>query len=44
MILPAVIRKIAELRGESYEKVEEAIFDNTVRVFKLKIRTEAQNG
>lgn len=35
LILPAVIRRIAELRGESYEVVEDAICRNTIRVFGL---------
>ena len=37
LILPAVIRKIAELRGEAYETVEHAVYENTVRVFRLQI-------
>ncbi len=37
LILPAVIRKIAELRGESHETVEETIYQNTVRTFGLRI-------
>lgn len=35
-ILPAIIRKIAQIRGESYETVEEAVYKNTVRVYGLK--------
>ena len=37
LILPAVIRKIAELREEDYEAVEKTIYQNTVRVFRLQI-------
>ncbi len=37
LILPAVIRKIAELREEDYVTVEQAVYQNTVRVFQLKI-------
>lgn len=37
LILPTVIRKIAELRGEPLETVEETICQNTVRVFKLPV-------
>ncbi len=35
LILPAVIRRIAELRGEPRETVEETIYQNTIRVFGL---------
>lgn len=35
LILPAVIDKIAQLRGESVATVEEAIYQNTLRVFRL---------
>lgn len=35
LILPAVIEKIAFVRGEAPETVEEAIFRNTLRVFQL---------
>ena len=35
LILPSVIRKIAELRGETYDAVEDAIYRNTVRLFGL---------
>ena len=35
LILPAVIRKIAELRGEKRDDVEETIYQNTLRVFGL---------
>ncbi|MBQ8408319.1 MAG: TatD family hydrolase [Clostridia bacterium] len=35
LILPAVIRRIAEIRGEAYASVEDAIYQNTVRVFGL---------
>ncbi|MBE6610719.1 MAG: TatD family deoxyribonuclease [Ruminococcaceae bacterium] len=37
LILPAVIRKIAELRGEPRDKTEETIYQNTLRVFGLKL-------
>lgn len=36
LILPAVIRKIAELRCETRDRVEETIYKNTLRVFDLK--------
>ncbi|MBQ9117521.1 MAG: TatD family hydrolase [Clostridia bacterium] len=42
-ILPAVIRRIAELRGEPCEAVEKAIYENTVRVFGLKDTVENGN-
>ena len=35
LILPMVIRRIAELRGEPYASVERAVFCNTIRVFGL---------
>ena len=35
LILPAVIRRIAELRGEPRETVEETVYCNTIRVFGL---------
>ncbi len=35
LILPVVIRTIAELRGEEVSRVEDVIFENTVRVFRL---------
>lgn len=35
MILPEVIRKIAEVRGENREVVEETIYRNTLRTFKI---------
>ena len=37
LILPKVIEKIADLRGEAYETVEQTIYQNTVRVFKLPL-------
>lgn len=37
MILPNVIEKIAALRGENYQVVEDAIFRNTVETFHLQI-------
>lgn len=36
LILPAIIEKIARLKGESYETVEYAVYQNTVRTFRLK--------
>ena len=36
-ILPAVINKIAELKGISAEEVEQATTDNVIRLFKLPI-------
>ena len=36
LILPSVIRRIAELRGEPYETVEEMLYQNTVRIFHLE--------
>lgn len=35
LILPAVLERIAQLRGEPRQVVEEAIHQNTLRVFKL---------
>jgi TatD DNase family protein len=35
LILPSVIRRIAELRGEDAEYVEAEIYENTLRVFGL---------
>lgn len=35
LILPAIVERIADLRGESVKSVEEAIYQNTVRVFGL---------
>ena len=35
LILPAVIQRIAQLRGEPAEAVEQAIYQNTLRVFRL---------
>ena len=40
LILPAVIQKIAELKGISADEVERAIFENTIRVFRLPIKEE----
>ncbi len=37
LILPMVIRRIAELRGEDPEAIEDTIYRNTVRVFKLSV-------
>lgn len=36
LILPLVVEKIAQLRGEDPAEVEQAIFQNTLRVFRLK--------
>ncbi|MBQ2732736.1 MAG: TatD family hydrolase [Clostridia bacterium] len=35
LILPSVIEKIAELRGESRDEIEKAIYENTLRAFRL---------
>ena len=35
LILPAVIEKIAALRGEPRALIEEAVYQNTVRIFRL---------
>ena len=35
LLLPMLIRRIAELRGETAEAVEDAIFRNTVAAFRL---------
>lgn len=37
LILPAVIRKIAELRGEDAQHVETVIFQNTLRIFPMPL-------
>ena len=37
LILPAVIRKIAELKGISADEVEQATTENTIRLFHLPI-------
>ena len=37
LILPAVINKIAELKGISAEDVEQATTDNVIRLFNLPI-------
>ena len=37
LILPAVIRKIAELKGISADEVERATTENTIRLFRLPI-------
>ena len=36
IILPAVLDKIAELRGENRDFVEETIYQNTLRVFRIE--------
>ena len=35
LLLPCVIKEIARLRGESLETVEQAVFENTLRIFGL---------
>jgi TatD DNase family protein len=37
MLLPMILRKIAELRDEDYEAVERAVFQNAVRTFQLNV-------
>ena len=37
LILPAVIEKIAALKGITAEEVEQATTDNVIRIFKLPI-------
>ena len=37
LILPAVIKKIAELKGISADEVEQAVAENTIRLFELPI-------
>ena len=37
LILPAVIRKIAELKGISADEVEQATTENTIRLFRLPV-------
>ena len=37
LILPAVIRKIAELKGISADEVERATAENTIRLFRLPV-------
>ena len=37
LILPIVIQKIAELRGESCKAVEDTIYQNTVKTFGLRV-------
>ena len=37
LILPAVIQKIAELKGISSDEVEQATTENTIRLFHLPI-------
>ena len=44
LILPAVIRKIAELKSQDYETTERAIYRNTIRIFRLPIREDDNNG
>ena len=40
LILPAVIAKIAELKGITSQEVEQATAENTIRLFKLSIQQE----
>ena len=40
LILPAVINKIAELKGISVDEVEQATTENTIRLFQLPITME----
>ena len=40
MILPAVIKKIAELKGISADEVEQATTENTIRLFSLPIEND----
>ena len=42
LILPAVIKKIAELKGISPEEVERTSTENTIRLFQLPITAEDQ--
>lgn len=42
LILPAVIERIAQLRGQSPQLVEDAIYRNTLRVFRLEEGGQAQ--
>ena len=37
LILPAVIQKIADMKGISVDKVERATTENTIRLFSLPI-------
>ena len=37
LILPAVIKKIAEIKGISADEVEQAAIENTIRLFSLPI-------
>ena len=39
LILPVVIKKIAELKGISADEVEQATIENTIRLFNLPINT-----
>ena len=39
LILPAVIKKIAELKGVSPDEVERTTTENTIRLFNLPINT-----
>ena len=40
LILPAVIKKIAELKGISPDEVERITAENTIRLFKLPINNK----
>ena len=38
LILPAVIEQIASLQGVNHELVEETVYQNTLRLFRLQIQ------
>ena len=40
LILPAVIKKIAELKGLPIDKVEQATTENVIRLFNLPIKLQ----
>ena len=42
LILPAVIEKIAQLKGISPDEVEQATAENVIRLFSLPITTNTQ--
>lgn len=44
LILPAVLDRIAELRGEDRERVEEVIYRNTVRLFGIERKGVRNDG
>ncbi len=43
LILPSVIQKIADLRGESRETIENAVYQNTLRIFDLHIDEDGKH-